>query len=387
MKITKLECIPYTKPSKGPQHRAIPSRAQQRPVPPGPRAVLLKMYTDEGIMGIGDAGMASLGYAGDTVDSIIGYLKIVGPALLLGSDPMKIELLVARMDKIAKYSRQAMAIVDCALHDIAGKKLGVPVYQILGGRSIEKSPMGMIVTTKIPEEAAQKSVDALKAGFHSIKLKVGALSQTTVEEDLANLEAIREAVGYGPRIGIDANGEWEYYQALQALKKMEKFDLCMAEQPVPWKEIDNLARLRQKVGIPIAADESATDLTHLLRIIEIDAADILFLKLAKVGGIKQAQKWSAVARAAGLPIMCGALPSSAFETAWQVHFLVSDEWATHMEHENLGVTGPMTDDIAKNPPRVENGYMYPPEGPGLGLELNEELLALYAYKDLIQVIE
>jgi L-alanine-DL-glutamate epimerase-like enolase superfamily enzyme len=386
MKITKLECIPYTKPSKVPQRGAIPNRPNQRPVPPGPRAVLLKIHTDEGIVGMGDAGMASLGYAGDTVDSIIGFLKVVGPALLLGEDPRNIELLVARMDRVAKYSRQGLGIVDCALHDIAGKKLGVPVYQLLGGRSIEKSPMGMIVTTKSPEEAARKSVEALKAGFHSIKLKVGTLSQTTVKEDLANLEAIREAVGYEAKVGIDANGGWEYFQALHALKKMEKFDLYMAEQPVPWKEIDNLARLRQKVGTPIAADESATSLADLLRIIERDAADLLFIKLGKVGGIKQAQKWSAVAKAAGLPVMCGALPSSAFETAWQLHFLVADEWATHMEHENLGVTGPMTDDIAKNVPKVENGYMYPPEGPGLGLELNEELLDKCSFKDMIQTI-
>jgi len=161
----------------------------------------------------------------------------------------------------------------------------------------------------------------------------------------------------------------------------------MAEQPVPWKEIDNLARLRQKVGIPIAADESAVCLADLLRIIERDAADLLFIKLGKVGGIKQAQKWSAIAKAAGLNIMCGALPSSAFETAWQLHFLVSDEWATHMEHENLGVTGPVTGDIAKNVPVVENGYMYPPEGPGLGLELDEELLEKCTFKDMVQIIE
>jgi L-alanine-DL-glutamate epimerase-like enolase superfamily enzyme len=311
---------------------------------------------------------------------------VVGPALLLGADPMNIELLSAKMDRIAKYSRQAMATVDCALHDIAGKKLGVPVYQLLGGRSIEKSPMGMIVSTNKPDEAAQKSVEALKAGFHSIKVKCGTLSQTTVKDDIANLEAIREAVGYEPKVGIDVNGGWEYFQALHALKKMEKFDLYMAEQPVPWKEIDNLARLRQKVGIPIAADESAVCLADLLRIIERDAADLLFIKLGKVGGIRQALKWSAIAKAAGLPIMCGALPSSAFETAWQLHFLVADEWATHMEHENLGVTGPVTGDIAKNVPKVENGYMYPPEGPGLGLELDEELLAKCAFKDMVQTI-
>jgi L-alanine-DL-glutamate epimerase-like enolase superfamily enzyme len=387
MKITKLECIPYTKPSKGPARGAIPSRANQRPLKPGPKALLLKMYTDEGFVGIGDAGMASLGYAGDTVDSTIGYLKVVGPALLLGSDPLSIELLVARMDRVAKYSRQSMAIVDCALHDLAGKILNVPVYHLLGGLSIDKSPMGMIVATNDPKEAAQRSVDALKAGFKSIKLKVGTLSQTTVEQDIANLEAVREAIGYGPKVGIDANGGWEYFQALHALKKMEKFDLSMAEQPVPWREIDNLARLRQKVGVPIAADESATDLASLLRIIERDAADLLFIKLGKVGGIKMAQKWSAIAKAAGLPLMCGALPSSAFESAWQLHFLVSDEWATHMEHENLGVTGPMTDDLAINPPKVENGFMYPPTGPGLGLQLNEELLEKYSYKEMIHVIE
>ena len=390
MKITKLECIPYSMPRKGPQRREMPAFMM------GPRAVLLKMYTDEGIVGIGDAGSAALSYTGDSVDSVIGFIKSAGPAILLGADPMNIELLVAKMDRFAKYSNQAMGIVDCALHDVVGKKLGIPVYQLIGGRSIEKTPMGFIVNTQSPEEAAQKTAEVLKAGYHSVKLKVGALSQTTVEQDLDNLKAIRDAVGYGPRIGIDANGGWEYFQALQALKKMEKYDLFMAEQPVPWREIDNLARLRQKVGIPIAADESATDLVHLLEIIEKDAADILFIKLSKVGGIKQAQKWSAIAKAAGLPVMCGAVPSTAFETAWQAHFLVADEWATHMEHENLGVIlihnaldnvkTPVTDDLAKNVPKVENGYMYPPEGPGLGLELNEELLDEWAFKDMIQTV-
>ena len=382
MKITKLECIPFTKPPRDARMRQRFTRIENLP-----RGLLLKMYTDEEIVGYGDSGSSALNYTGDCVDSVIGYLKNVGPAFLIGADPMKIAFLVSQMDRYAKYSRQAMGIVDCALHDIAGKKLGVPVYQILGGLSIDKSPMGMIVNTKSPEEAAQRSVEALKAGFHSIKLKTGYLSQTTIEQDIANLEAIREAIGFEARLGIDANGGWEYFQALHALKRMEKFNLFMAEQPVPWKEIDNLARLRQKVGIPIGADESATDLAHLLRIIERDAADLLFIKLAKVGGIVQAQKWSAIAEAAGLPVMCGAVPSSAFETAWQLHFLVSNEWATHMEHENLGVTGPMTDDIAKNVPKVENGYMYPPDGPGLGLELNEELLDQYAHKDMIQIIE
>ena len=155
----------------GAQRGAIPPKAGQRPIPPGPRAVLLKIHTDEGIVGIGEAGMSSLGYAGDTVDSTLGYLKVVGPALLLGEDPMKIELLTARLDRVAKYSFQAMAVVDCALHDIAGKKLGVPLYQYLGGRSIEKSPMGMIIATNDPEVAAQKAVEALNTSVMTMDLR------------------------------------------------------------------------------------------------------------------------------------------------------------------------------------------------------------------------
>jgi len=206
-----------------------------------------------------------------------------------------------------------------------------------------------------------------------------------VEHDIATIRAIRDAVGYDVRLGIDANGGWDYFEALSALRRMEKYDIFMCEQPTPWREIDNLARLRQKVGIPICADESATELSHVLQIIQRDAADILFIKLAKAGGIIQAQKWVAIAKAAGLPVMCGCMAGTGLESAWQAHFLAADEWMGRIEQENLGVLivngrletvkTPVTDDLVKNVPRVEDGCMYPPDGPGLGVELNEDVLA------------
>ncbi len=393
MKITKLECIPFMIPMKGPMPESVVYSFLRRP-----HQMILKMHTDEGIVGIGEPGGMDPYYTGDSLDSVIGFIKLVSSGILLGADPFDIDLLVAKMKWLAKFSFQGLGAVDCALHDIVGKKLGIPIYKYLGGLSAKNgTPLGFVLSTKSPEVAAQRAVEIFKAGYTSIKIKTGHLSQTTVQQDLANLTAVREAVGWDARVGIDANGGWDYYQALDALRKMEKFNLFMAEQPVPWREIDNLARLRQKVGTPICADESATDFGHLLEIIEKDAADVLFFKLGKIGGIRMAQKWVAVAKAAGIPVMCGSLPSTAFETAWQAHFLASDEWATHLEHENLGaIIGhnaldttktPVTDDLARTVPRVEKGRMYPPDGPGLGLELNEELLAKYAVKEMYTVIE
>jgi L-alanine-DL-glutamate epimerase-like enolase superfamily enzyme len=103
-----------------------------------------------------------------------------------------------------------------------------------------------------PEELVKEARHALEAGFHSVKIKVGAL---TPEQDIANVKAAREA-----RIMIDANACWHYYQALEIMKKMEAFDLAYCEQPVPWWVINVMARLRKQVRIPIFGDESAAEL-------------------------------------------------------------------------------------------------------------------------------
>jgi len=382
MKITKIECYPITIPWARVRH------VNGEEVP-GSESVLIKIHTDEGIVGVGETGGTALVYTGDTQESIIGFLKDVGPQLLLGSDPTNINRLIADMDSAAKYSDQAMAIVDCALYDLVGKKLDVPVYELLGGLAQDKLELGWVIgygTFDTPEEAAEIASNVKEAGYESAKLKVG---RDSVSEDLENLEAVREAVGDDFRIGIDANGTWDYFEAVHALRKMEQYDPLLCEQPIPWEEIDNLARLRQQVDIPICADESATKPSDVMRIVEQDAADALFIKLTKVGGIRKGQKWLSVAETAGLPVMTGSMVGSAFETAWQAHFLFANEWMGHMEQENVGnlivhdqfesVENPITNDLGKNPdfPKVEDGYMHPPEGAGLGVELDEELLEEY----------
>jgi L-alanine-DL-glutamate epimerase-like enolase superfamily enzyme len=111
---------------------------------------------------------------------------------------------------------------------------------------------------------------------------------------------------------------------------------------------------------------------------------VLFIKLAKVGGILKARQWVSIAQAANLPVMCGCMGGSGFEAAAQGHFLAASAWMGKLEQENIGPLGihntyntvnpPITDDLAVNVPRYENGYFYVPEGPGLGVELNEAVL-------------
>jgi L-alanine-DL-glutamate epimerase-like enolase superfamily enzyme len=375
MKITKIECIPVSLPFAKPVIMSGGAEACSD-------VVIVKMHTDEGIVGIAETGGTSPWYQGESQDSIMHNINhVYGPTILLGEDPFNIEKIVAGMDKAARGNNQSKAVVDYALHDIMGKALGVPVYKLLGGLSNKKIALGFVMSSGTTQEVVAEGIRLVAAGFRCLKLKVGA---NQPEDDIEMIGALRSEVGPEIKILIDANGGWHYNQALQILKKLEIYDLFEAEQPVPWWDLDGLARLRRRVNIPIFADEAVTELNDLIKVIERDAADGLFLKIAKAGGILKAQKWATIAQAADLPLICGCMIDSGLGTAASAHFLAANEWMGRVEHGTLGplhlyditdtVSKPITNDLAVNVPRYENGFLYPPDGPGLGIELNEAII-------------
>jgi L-alanine-DL-glutamate epimerase-like enolase superfamily enzyme len=375
LQITKIECIPVTL-------KLRKSVLMSGGALTGSICVLVKIHTDEGIVGIADSGGTSEWYSGETQESIMSLINnYYAPKALLGEDPFNLERIMAKLEKIAKNNNQSKAVIDYALHDILGKKLGVPVYKLLGGKSIDKIPIGYVMSVGTPDETVAEAQRLANAGFGVVKIKVGFHSD---EEDVENVRLVKKAVGDRAKVMIDANGGWDYYRALRVLKQLEGYGVALCEQPVPWWDIDGLARLRRKVSIPIFADESATELNQLLQIVQKEAADGLFIKVAKAGGILRASKWVAIAKAAGLSVMCGCMVGSGFEAAAQAHFLIADEWMSRMEQENIGplhlydltdtVSVEIKNDLAKKLPRYENGFLYVPEGPGLGMELNEEMV-------------
>ena len=227
--------------------------------------------------------------------------------MLIGEDPFNIETIVAKMDKATRANNHSKAVVDYALHDLMGKALGVPVYKLLGGLSNPKIALAFVMSSGTPEEVAAEGTALVEAGFQGLKLKVG---HNAPDEDLEMIAALKAAVGNKAKLMIDANGGWMYHQALYVLQRAVKYDVYLCEQPVPWWDIDGLARLRRKVDVPIFADESAAELGHVLQIIEKDAADGFFLKVPKAGGILKSRRWVSVAQAANMPVMCGCMINS-----------------------------------------------------------------------------
>jgi len=375
MKIIRIECIPTSLP------RAKPFITSQ-PMPDRINAVLLKIHTDEGITGIAESGDTSVTHLGESQDSILSLMKtVLGPQVLLGEDPLKIEKIVASMDSRVKLNNQAKSIVDIALHDIAGKTSGVPVYQLLGGKTQGKIPLHYVLSSGTPQSMSAEAARVVKAGFKHVRLKVAAQSP---EKDVENIRVVRETVGEDIRISADANEGWHYLQALAVLKKLEPFNLSWIEQPVPWWDVENLARLREKVRIPVYADESLVDLSQAAELIRKQAVDGFILKLQRIGGLLKAGKCLALAQAAGLPVSTGCIHGSGVESAAYAHLAASSQWLSISDHGFNGplivhdvldtVGHPITGDIAVNVPRYQEGFIYPPEAPGLGVELNEELV-------------
>jgi len=376
MKITKLECIPVSSPLVKP---IIMPETYITHI----HSVLLKIHTDEGLVGVGDTGDTSTWYRGETQESISAIItEHIGPRVLLGEDPRKIEKIMGRIDRLVRDNNQAKALVDFALHDLKGKILGVPVYELLGGRTVDAVQLGWVLSAGRPEDLVPEARRAVDAGYGLIKMKIG---NPSLAEDIEMMKGVREGLGDDVRLVADANGFWNYEDALKALRAVDDIGLECIEQPLPHWDIEGMARLRQQVGTPVYADEAAQELHHIREIIERRAADGLFIKLQKAGGLLKSQRWLTMARLANMSVMSGCMSGSGLEASPAAHLLVADQWASQFTHENLGpvtnnaryetVDPPITADIAKNVPRYEGGRMYPNEGPGLGIELNEDYIA------------
>lgn len=374
-KIVKVECFPVSTPLKKPV------------IMPNTRivsidSVVLKITADDGSVGISDSGDTSSWYRGELQESIIAMISnVIAPRILLGENPRNIEKIVALMDLLVRDNNQAKATVDFALHDLKGKLLGVPVYELLGGRTVEAARQGWVLSAGKPEDVAAEAARAKAIGFALFKMKIG---YGTLQDDIDMVHAVRETVGPDAYLTIDANGFWSYEKALHIIRKIDSAGLDLIEQPLPHWDIEGMARLRAQVNTPIYADESAQELHNLKEIIDRRASDGLFIKLQKAGGLLKAQRWLTMARLAGLPVHCGCMIGSGLEHSPAAHLWVSNEWATQGLNESIGplmIHGTMESrniaagtDIALNIPRFEAGLCYPNEGPGFGIELNENFL-------------
>jgi len=378
MEITKIEVIPIYIP-------LVETFMTSRGVWKSEYAIV-RITTDEGIVGIGDAGIPKPTHYGESLGTMMEMINNwLGPALL-GEDPFNIEKIIHKMDSIACWHWIAKTAIDYALHDILGKALNVPLYKLLGGLAREKVPLQWLVRARSAKEAsidAEEAIKALEAGFHELKLKVGLYKP---EDDVERVKVVRDAVGNDVPLLVDANQAWTPDVAIRTIRKMKKYDLCMVEQPVPDWDLFGLAKVHRSVNVPIVADESARSIEGAINVIRMDAADIFRLHVAKAGGIFKSRQYIAIAEAADMPVKLGLMVGGGIETAVSAHLGVAIEWLGKYAHSCIGPlimfggfdTDHIKEDIVHGQPaRIKGGYLYPPEVPGLGVELDEEMVKKY----------
>lgn len=330
----------------------------------GAKDVLIKIHTDHGIVGIGEA-CPFPPITGETQETNIAVAKALRE-VLIGKDPLAIEGILKDFGTFTHTNPSIIAAFDMALYDILGKVAGLPLYRILGGdrNSFETD---LTVDLDTPKKMAEMAQDVINKGYKIIKIKVGQDPSLDIER----LEAIRSAVGYKYQIRIDANQGWTVPQAIEALKKMEKFDIQFCEQPVSAWNIDGMRIVRNESPIPIMADESLFSPNDAIKLIKSESCEYFNIKLMKSGGIRNAIKISNIAESAGIRCMVGCMLETKVALTAASHFVASSRNVifADLDSDSSHAVFPVIDGI-----KVEGGTITLPEKPGLGLDVDPSFL-------------
>jgi L-Ala-D/L-Glu epimerase len=334
---------------------------------------LVRVETDEGITGIGEACPA-YEFTGETVwtvEDVIG--EYLAPAII-GKDPFDLEGINHIWDReiFTVGNQAARAGVELALWDIQGKALGRPVCDLIGGHARPALQEVVSMGWEDPESLA-KSVREMQAlGVHIFKVKTG----DTPERDEERVAAVREAAGPKARITVDANqGWWDAKTAVRAIKRLEPYGIEFAEQPVRMDDLEAARFVRSHVDVPIALDESVRGPREALACAKAEACDMFVVKLMKTGGILNALKVNAIAEAAGIKVMVGNMGESSVAISAHFHVNVALANAVHGDADLPWRAGALDYDLATGiRQEVVDGVSWidVPDAPGLGVKLIEE---------------
>ncbi|MDW0117048.1 dipeptide epimerase [Sporosarcina thermotolerans] len=328
-------------------------------------SIIVKITTDTGHIGYGEA-VADEHVTGESWESTYAVLKnTLGPKLI-GMNPAQMEKIHATMDAEIYGVPAAKAAMDIACYDVIGKALGVPVYDLLGGRFHDEFPVTHVLSIATPEHMADEAAQRVAEGYRSLKMKVGK----NVWDDVERIKAVRERVGETIAIRVDVNQGWvNSSTTLQALKKLEDYSLDWLEQPVKADDIDAMVEIKSKTSVPMMIDEGLRGFREMREIIAKRATDKVNIKLMKCGGIYPAMKLAHMAEMAGIECQVGSMVESSIGSAAGFHVAFSKKIMTSVE-----LTGPLkfSEDIGDL--KYDIPFIRLTEKAGLGVTVNEDIL-------------
>lgn len=323
--------------------------------------VIVEIYTNTGDIGFGEAPPTGV-ITGDTTGSIIGAIEDHIKKSIMGMDVENIEAIMHKLNGCIVKNTSAKAAIDIALYDLYGKLYKSPLYKLLGGFRNEITT-DITISVNEPEEMVRDSIDAVKRGYTTLKIKVGKDSK----KDMERMKAIRQAVGYDINLRIDANQGWKPKEAVKVLREIEDVGLQIefVEQPVIAHDVDGLKFVTDNVSIPVLADESIFSPMDALNILQKRAADLVNIKLMKTGGIYNALQICSLAEIYGVECMIGCMLEAKVSVTAAVHLACAKSVITKID-----LDGPV---LCKEDP-INGGAIFNeskiilPDEPGLGIK-------------------
>jgi L-alanine-DL-glutamate epimerase-like enolase superfamily enzyme len=328
------------------------------------QSVFIKINTDEGIYGMGEAN-PFWGITGETQSiNIAGAVDLA--KLLLHKDPLNIEERMREIDGFLVHNSTLRSAFDMALYDILGKASGLPLYVLLGGR---KRTFWTDNTIGIgePDHVAQKAVEYKNQGFQAIKVKLG----TTFEMDTKRIRKIREAIGDDMPVRVDANQGWDYNTAVNILRALEPMRIEYCEQPIAYWDYENMRRIRQNASIAIMADESLFDHHDAFIMASMGCCDYFNIKLAKSGGIHTALKINAIAEGAGIICMVGCMTETRLGLTAAAHIVSA---RPNIKFADLDGHLMLKEDPVIGGAQYNVGEINLPDTPGHGADIDPDFL-------------
>jgi L-alanine-DL-glutamate epimerase-like enolase superfamily enzyme len=289
---------------------------------------------------------------------------------LIGRDPGEVEPLMAhlRVDHgwqiFPHYSNMVLAGFDIALWDLAGKQANLPLFRLFGGAYWTRPPIMYFLPNGDVADMVREAKDAVAGGFGTIYIKVGIDERRDVEV----VHAVRAAIGAAVKLRVDANEAWSAKEAIRIGRKLADCDLEFIEQPTLASDVRALLEVKQALDVPIAANQTSWSNDEVRNVLELRAADVILTDAHQAGGMMAFRKAAAAAELFGVPVVRHSWGELGVTGAAHAHLVAVTANCTMA---NQAYSTYLDEDILENPLVFEQGAVSLPEGPGLGVTLDE----------------
>ncbi|WP_050476139.1 muconate/chloromuconate family cycloisomerase [Herbaspirillum rhizosphaerae] len=331
--------------------------------------VLVRITGNDGVTGCGEATtIGGLAYGEESPESIKVNIDTYMTPLLTGADANQVAARMQTLNDNVQGNRFAKCAIETALSDALAKRLGVPLSSLFGGRVRNSLPIAWTLASGDTARDIDEAEKMLSLRRHNIfKLKIGARA---VRDDAAHVAAIKRAVGDRASVRVDVNQAWSEADAMLGMQLLEHAGVDLVEQPIAAGNLDGLRRLRDKNRIPLMADETLHGPVDAYKVAQGGAADVFAVKITQSGGLTGAQQVAAIATAASVDLYGGTMLEGAIGTMASAQLFSTFSnlaWGTELFGPLL-----LTEEILTVPLRYRDFSLELPDGPGLGITLDEE---------------